>query len=152
MKPIGIRREDKIHWERRTPIPPDRAAELVKAGIPVMAQPSDRRVFSDDEYRRAGVTVSEDLSSCSVIFGVKEVPPDLFIEGVGYVFFSHVIKGQSYNMPMLQRMIDRRCHLIDYEKIIDDKGRRLVLFGRHAGLAGMIETLRSIGLRLKEIG
>jgi alpha-aminoadipic semialdehyde synthase len=149
MKPIGIRREDKSRWERRTPITPEAAAELVRAGIPVRVQPSDNRIFTNDEYLRAGAVVDEDLRPCSIVFGVKEVPPRCLLEGLAYGFFSHVIKGQSHNMPMLRRMMELGCHLIDYEKITDPAGRRLVLFGYHAGLAGMIETLRTLGLRLK---
>jgi alpha-aminoadipic semialdehyde synthase len=51
-------------------------------------------------------------------------------------------------MPMLKRMVERRASLIDYERIIDDKGRRLVFFGRQAGLAGMIDTIWALGRRL----
>ncbi len=149
MSRIGIRREDKSVWERRTPITPEAVGKLVREGIPITVQPSESRIFPDDDFRRAGATLSEDLSACSVIFGVKEVPPDLFLEGKAYVFFSHTIKAQSYNMGMLREMMDRKCHLIDYEKIVDDEGRRLVLFGYYAGLSGMIETLRAVGARLK---
>lgn len=149
MKPIGIRREDKSRWERRTPITPPAVAELVLGGIPVRVQPSDTRIFTNDEFLRAGAVIDEDLSPCSVVFGVKEVPPKCFLPHLGYSIFAHVIKGQSHNMPMLRRMMELGCHLIDYEKITDAEGRRLVLFGHHAGLAGMIETLRTLGLRMK---
>jgi alpha-aminoadipic semialdehyde synthase len=87
-----------------------------------------------------------------VIFGVKEMPNTFFEEGKTYVFFSHVIKGQPYNMPMLRQMMAKKCNLIDYEKIADDKGRRLIFFGRFAGLAGMINSFWSLGQRLKEQG
>jgi alpha-aminoadipic semialdehyde synthase len=49
-------------------------------------------------------------------------------------------------------MMDLKCNLIDYEKITNDKGFRLVFFGRYAGLAGMIDTLWSYGQRLKKLG
>src|SRR5690606_18369590 len=39
-----------------------------------------------------------------------------------------------------------------YERIVDDDGRRLVFFGRHAGLAGMIDTLWLLGRRLASLG
>jgi len=51
-------------------------------------------------------------------------------------------------MPMLKRMMELGCNLIDYEKVIDEKGRRLIFFGRHAGVAGMIDTLWALGKRL----
>jgi saccharopine dehydrogenase (NAD+, L-lysine-forming) len=53
---------------------------------------------------------------------------------------------------MLRRMIDQRCSLIDYEKITDDAGRRLVFFGRFAGIAGMVDTLAGVGQRLTRFG
>jgi len=92
--------------------------------------------------------VQEDLSSCSVIFGVKEMPASFFEPGKVYAFFSHTIKGQKYNMPMLKRLMSLGCHLIDYEKIVDENGRRLLFFGRYAGLAGMIDSLWALGKRL----
>ena len=56
-------------------------------------------------------------------------------------------------MPMLQHLLDRRCHLVDYERMTDDRGRRLVFFGRHAGLAGMIAGLLiHEGLVLETLG
>ncbi len=73
---------------------------------------------------------------------------DVLEKGKAYVFFSHVIKGQSFNMPMLQRALDLGCTIIDYERIVDDAGRRLIAFGNYAGLAGMIDSLWALGLRL----
>ncbi|MBN2198485.1 MAG: hypothetical protein JW747_01395, partial [Candidatus Aminicenantes bacterium] len=70
---IGIRREDRNPWERRTPLIPQDARELQSRGtLRVIAQPSRIRIFSDDDYRRADVRVSEDLGSCSVILAIKE--------------------------------------------------------------------------------
>lgn len=153
MNPIGIRREDKNPWERRAPLTPSQAAQLIEGQhIHVHVQPSTQRVFPDEAYREAGAFVREDLSACSVILGVKEMPMHVFAKGKTYLFFSHTIKGQPYNMPMLTKMIQEQCQLIDYERIVDEEGRRLVLFGRHAGLAGMIESLHAFGKRLTAEG
>lgn len=150
---IGIRREDKSLWERRSPLTPAHVARLVnEMGIQVYVQPSERRVFPEKDYRQAGAIISDDISGCPVILGIKEVPLQQFEEGKTYLFFSHTIKGQPYNMPMLKRMMEKGCRLIDYEKIIDDEGRRLVLFGRHAGLSGMLESLHALGRRLAAEG
>jgi saccharopine dehydrogenase (NAD+, L-lysine-forming) len=146
---IGIRREDKSEWERRVPLIPWDAANLQKEhGVQIIVQPSDIRAFTDEEFAGAGVTVQEDLSTCSTVFGIKEMPKESFQPGKAYVFFAHVIKGQSYNMTMLQRILDQGCTLIDYERVVDDKNRRLIFFGWHAGVAGMINTLWSLGQRL----
>ncbi len=145
---IGIRREDKSPWERRTPITPAGVRALAEQGVQVFVQPSPNRAYRDEEFVVAGATVQEDLSACPVVFGVKEIPPAFFRPGGAYVFFAHVIKGQPYNMPMLRRMLELGCTLIDYERVTDEKGRRLIFFGRHAGLAGTIETLWALGKRL----
>jgi len=146
---IGIRREDKSPWERRVPITPDDARLLKdEHGVEVYVQPSPNRAFSEAEFRAAGAVLQEDLSPCPVIFGVKEIPLEQLAPGKTYVFFSHVIKGQPYNMPMLRRILDLGCNLIDYEKVTDDQGRRLIFFGRFAGIAGTLETLWALGRRL----
>jgi saccharopine dehydrogenase (NAD+, L-lysine-forming) len=147
---IGIRREDKSQWERRVPlIPEDVAALQEEFGFEFVVQPSPIRIFPDAAYREAGVMVEEDLSSCPVIFALKEVPVELILPEKTYMFFSHTIKGQSYNMPMLRAMMERKCQLIDYERVVDEHNRRLIFFGQHAGMAGMTDTLWSFGQRLK---
>jgi alpha-aminoadipic semialdehyde synthase len=147
---LGIRREDKNKWERRVAIKPEHVKELrEKHGIDTIIQPSDIRIFKDYEYEKVGAKISEDVSSANVIFAVKEIPSDFFERNKTYVFFSHTIKGQDYNMPMLKKMMNLECNLIDYEKITDEKGRRLVFFGRYAGLAGMIDTLWAFGKRFE---
>jgi len=152
-KIIAIRREDKNEWERRTPLIPVHVKELKeKHGIHTIVQPSKIRVFSDEEYREAGAEINEDISRANVVFAVKEIPMHMYEEGKTYMFFSHTIKGQDYNMPMLQKLIDKKCNLIDYEKVVDEKNRRLIFFGRYAGMAGMIETLHAFGQKIKLMG
>ncbi len=146
---IGIRREDKNRWEARVPLIPDDVEKLIRRGVEVRLQPSSIRTYSDVEYRRVGAFISEDLSDCPVILAVKEIPAHFFEPGKTYVFFSHTIKGQKDNMPMLKKMMDLKCQLIDYELVTDDQGRRLIFFGRHAGLAGMIDTFWALGRRLR---
>ena len=146
---VGIRREDKSIWERRVPLTPNDARRLWESeGVLVRVQPSPTRVITADEFREVGVEVDEDLSACPVILGVKEIPKELLEPGKTYLFFSHTAKAQPYNMAMLGTLMDLGCTLIDYERVVDDAGRRLIFFGRHAGLAGMVETLWALGRRL----
>ena len=147
---IGIRREDKNPWERRAPIIPEHVARLVKEhSIEVRLEKSDIRVFGDEEYLRAGAKLVNDLSQCDTVLAIKEIPPRFIQKGTSYIFFSHTIKGQAKNMPMLSRIMKLGCQLIDYEKMVDEKGRRLVFFGKYAGLAGMIDSLWALGQKLK---
>jgi alpha-aminoadipic semialdehyde synthase len=150
---IGIRREDKSRWEARVPLVPEDIARLHREeGLKFQVQSSPIRAFPDDDYQAAGATVVENLRDCPIIVGVKEIPAERFEPGRTYVFFSHTIKAQPANMPMLRRIMDLGCTLIDYERIVDDQGRRLVFFGRYAGLAGMIDTLWALGQRLQQEG
>lgn len=146
---VGIRREDKNVWERRAPLTPNDLHALVENdGLKFVVQPSDIRVFKDDEYAKAGAKVSEDLSKCSVVFAIKELPLDFIKKATTYVFFSHTIKGQPHNMPLLRKVMEEGSTLIDYERIVDEHNRRLIFFGEYAGLAGMIDTLWAFGQRL----
>ena len=55
-------------------------------------------------------------------------------------------------MPMLKRMMELKTTLIDYERIVDEDGRRLIAFVRFAGIAGMIDSLWALGRRLEYEG
>ena len=90
---IGIRREQKNKWERRCSVTPREVEKLVKEGIHVIVQPSTNRCYSDKEFKDVGATISEDLTPCSVIFGVKEVPIEYLIPNKTFFFFSHTIKA-----------------------------------------------------------
>lgn len=151
-KIIAIRHEDKYKMERRAALTPQHVKQIVEQGIEVLVESSEKRVFADEEYANAGAKVTKDISSSSLVFGVKEMPIDYFEANKTYVFFSHTIKGQEYNMPLLKNMVEHKINLIEYEKIANEKGQRLIFFGRFAGLAGMINSLWSYGQRLDKLG
>ena len=133
-------------------IPADAADLQRRLGLAFIVQPSEIRVYPDQAYRDAGIAVAEDLRPADLVLAVKEIPTHLILPNRIYVFFAHVAKGQPHNMPMLRRLMESGCSMVDYEKVADDQKRRLIFFGRHAGYAGMIQTLRGIGLRLAAMG
>jgi saccharopine dehydrogenase (NAD+, L-lysine forming) len=150
---LAIRREDKNIWERRVALTPEAVGQLVKEhGMQVLLQPAPRRVFTDVEYEDAGASVHEDLAPADVVLAIKEVPTALLLPEKTYMFFSHTIKGQAHNMAMLRRLMELRCNLIDYERVVDDQNRRLIFFGWYAGVAGMVETLWMLNQRLRLLG
>ncbi len=152
-KKIAIRLEDKNKWERRVALIPEHIMELNKEfGIEFIVQPSSLRIYSDNEYKKANAIISDDVSTADIVIGVKEMPIDFYEENKTYIMFSHTIKGQSYNIDMLKRLIELKVNLIDYETIVDENNKRLIFFGRYAGLAGMIETLYAYGQKLKLMG
>ena len=150
MRSIGIRREDKDQWEARVPLIPDDVASLTGSdSAELVLQPSAQRVFTASEYVSAGAHLNEDLSGCDIVLAVKEIPSKLLLPGRTYAFFSHTIKGQPYNMEMLRRLMELECQLIDYERITDERGQRLIFFSRFAGLAGAVDALWALGRRLE---
>ena len=158
---IGILRESITkHGERRTSIVPESAKKLVEWGHKLIVQPAKnpetgeiKRAFEDKEYKKAGAEISEDLSGADVIFGLKEVTIRRILPGKAYLFFSHTHKGQLKNREMLKALIDNKTTLIDFELIRDSKKNRLInAFTYNAGYAGMVDTLWSLGRRLKVKG
>ena len=54
-----------------------------------------------------GAVIKEDISEASVILGVKSVPIDLLEPHKTYAFFSHTIKAQDANMPLLDAILEK---------------------------------------------
>ena len=150
MKTLGILRETKNKWEARVPLNPEAVKKLIKQDFKVKIQPSNIRIYKDKEYIEAGALISDDLSECDLILGVKEIRLEEIVPGIPHLFFSHTVKGQDYNMPILQKFLDMKATLLDYELIKNTKDRRLVFFGKYAGNAGMVDTLWGLGQRLKK--
>lgn len=139
---IGIIREGKIPPDARTPLTPEQCAEAqVELPVRIVAQPSPIRSFKDEEFRAHGIPLQDDLSDCDVLLGVKEVPIDQLLPGKTYLFFSHTIKKQPHNRPLLQAILAKGIRLIDYEALTDERGERLIAFGFYAGIVGAHNAL-----------
>ncbi|XP_061780678.1 alpha-aminoadipic semialdehyde synthase, mitochondrial [Nerophis lumbriciformis] len=149
---IAIRREDINPWERRAPLAPRHVRELTQDGIKVVVQPSNRRAIHEKFYAKAGAVIQEDISAASLILGVKRPPEEKVIPKKTYAFFSHTIKAQEANMGLLDDLLKKEVRLIDYEKMVDANGFRIVAFGQWAGVAGMINILHGLGLRFLALG
>jgi hypothetical protein len=115
----------------------------------IIVESSDVRFFKDEEYINAGIEVTNDVSKCDYFLGVKEVPVDALIPKKKYFFFSHTIKHQPYNRNLLRVILEKKIELFDHETIVDEKGHRLIGFGRYAGLVGAYNAIRALGLRVK---
>ena len=146
---IGLLREEKVPRDYRVALSPAQCAEVMEQfKLEIVVQPSPHRCFPDQEYAKAGLLLQEDLADCDVLIGIKEVPAELLLEGKTYFFFSHTIKGQAANRPLLREVLQRRITLIDYETIKDERGRRLLAFGYFAGKVGAHNALWSYGRRM----
>ncbi len=148
MLKIGIITERKDPPDERVAFSPEQCAKLkASPNIDLLVEKSGIRRFRNEEYKKAGVKLSKDLSDREVLFGVKEVPIDHLMENKTYFFFSHTIKKQEYNKKLLQSILDKKIRLIDYECLTDENGARLVAFGRYAGLVGCYNALYAYGQR-----
>jgi alanine dehydrogenase len=144
---IALIKERKNPPDRRVVLTPGQAKELMEQfpDLEIFVETSDIRAFSDDEYKKAGIKVVDDVSDADVLLGVKEVPIDALIPNKKYFFFSHTIKKQPYNRNLLRAILDKNIELYDHETIVDEQGRRLVAFGYYAGVVGAYNTIRTYG-------
>lgn len=146
---FALIQERKNPPDRRVVLSPLQAASFKTAfaKAELLAESSQVRIFPDDSYRQAGITVTEDISDADVMIGVKEVPVEALIPEKKYFFFSHTIKKQPYNRDLLRAILHKKIELYDHETIVDANNGRLIGFGRYAGLVGAYNAFRALGLR-----
>ena len=144
---IGIVREGKIPQDNRAPFSPKQCKEIqtLNPTIEFLVQPSAIRCFTDAEYSNEGIQLQEDLSSCTIIFGVKEALIDTLIDGKTYLFFSHTKKKQAHNKTLMKALLEKNIRMIDYECLTHDDGHRVVGFGYWAGVVGAHNGLLTYG-------
>jgi len=145
---LGIIRETKNPPDKRVPLTPLQCRSLLDqySHLELVVQPSSYRCYTDEEYASQGIALAEDLSGCEILMGVKEVKQEALIPGKSYFFFSHTAKKQPYNRELLQEVVRKEIRLVDYEYLTDEKGIRVVAFGRWAGVVGAYNALRGKGL------
>jgi saccharopine dehydrogenase (NAD+, L-lysine-forming) len=145
---IGLIKEGKVPSDNRVALTPAQCKWLLKnIDCTIKVQHSDTRCFTDAEYEQAGIEVTNDLSSCNILLGIKEVPIDMLIENKTYLFFSHTKKKQAYNQKLMHRMVEKGITLIDYECLEHEDGQRIIGFGFFAGVVGAHNGMMAYGNR-----
>ena len=148
MLKIGLIREGKIPADNRVALTPEQCKWVQKnKDISIIVQSSETRCYKNSDYIAAQIQVKEDLSECDVLFGIKEVPINMLIEGKVYFFFSHTKKLQPYNQQLLQTIISKEITLIDYEALEHEDGTRVIGFGFFAGVVGAHNGMMAYGNR-----
>lgn len=144
---IALIREEKQPHDNRVAFTPSQCQWIARhyPQVTIIVQPSPWRCFKDEEYERAGITLSEDLSHCQILLGIKEVPAEKLLPGKTYLFFSHTRKKQEQNRQMLQTILERKINLIDYECLVHPDGQRILGFGFFAGVVGAHNGLLAYG-------
>lgn len=146
---IGLIREGKIPADSRVALTPAQC-KILLANYPdlsIVVQSSTDRSFSDEEYKRAGITVVDDISSADILFGIKEVPVSQLIPNKTYFFFSHTKKMQAHNQKLCRAMVEKNITLIDYECLEYEDGARVIGFGFFAGVVGAHNGMMAYGNR-----
>lgn len=146
---FGIIKERKNPPDKRVVFSPDELLKIknIYPNLNILIEKSDIRVFSNQEYENKGFNLVDSLQDCDVIFGVKEIPLDALIPNKSYFFFSHTIKKQPYNKKLLQTILEKNITLYDHETIVDANNRRLIGFGRYAGIVGAYNGIRGFGIK-----
>ena len=146
---FGIIKERKNPPDRRVVFSPEELVRLQKKypEATIKVESSDIRVFNDEAYKNLGIEVAADISDCDVFFGVKEIPVEYLIPNKKYFFFSHTIKKQVHNRKLLQAILEKNIELYDHETIVDANNRRLIGFGRYAGIVGAYNGFRAFGIK-----
>jgi alanine dehydrogenase len=146
---IGLIKEGKIPADNRVALTPAQCKWLTKNfdDIKIVVQPSSSRCFKDAEYSQAGLTLSDDLSDCDLLLGIKEVPIAQLMPNKKYMFFSHTKKMQPSNQALMQAMVQKNITLIDYECLEHKDGQRIIGFGFFAGIVGAHNGIMAYGKR-----
>lgn len=146
---LGIIREGKVPPDKRVPLTPKQCKQVEQLfpQVKVVVQTSPVRAFTDNHYTDEGVEIVSDLSDCDIIMGVKEVNKSDLIPNKKFLFFSHTLKKQPYNRDLLRAILDKNIQLIDYEVLKNSDNKRIIGFGRYAGIVGAYNGFRTFGLK-----
>ena len=149
---IGLLKEEKIIADERVALTPNQCKLFVETypNTELVIMSSDIRCFSDEEYKQQGIKVVHDVSDCDILIGVKEVPKKSLIPNKTYFYFSHTIKEQPYNRDLLKKMIELNISMVDYEVLKNQSGKRLLGFGRYAGIVGAYNGFLTYGLKSRK--
>ncbi|MEN9973287.1 MAG: hypothetical protein RIS20_1634 [Bacteroidota bacterium] len=151
MKPIklGVIREGKVPPDFRVPLTPKqcKAIEVLYPEVKVVVQKSPIRTYPDAAYADQGIELVDQLNDCDYIFGVKEVQIADLIPNKTFFFFSHTFKKQPYNRSLLNAILDKNIRLVDYEVLKDKYNKRIIGFGRYAGIVGCYNAFLTYGLK-----
>lgn len=148
---FGIIKERKSPPDRRVVFAPEELVRLKEKHpeAQIKVESSDIRIFTDEQYSALELDVVSDVSDCDVLFGVKEVPLYALIPNKKYFFFSHTIKKQVHNRKLLKSILEKKIDLYDHETIVDENFKRLIGFGRYAGIVGAYNGIRAFGIKFE---
>lgn len=140
MPHIWLRDETKT-GERRSPLTPRIAEELIDAGFLLTVERSTERIFPDSDFEAAGATLVPpgawtEAPADAVILGLKGLPPGDSPLHRTHIYFAHAFKKQAGWEEVLARFAEGGGTLLDLEFLVDEENRRVAAFGYWAGYVG----------------
>ena len=146
---FALLKERKSIHEGRVLFSPQQLREIANrySQHQFIVESSATRCFPDSAYSNLGFTVTTNINSADVFFGIKEVPLQNLIPYKTYFFFSHTTKMQPHNKTYLQGLIEKEITFYDYENFTNDFQKRLIAFGKSAGNIGAYHAIRTYGLK-----
>ncbi len=148
-------RDEARRTERRAPLTPSDAGELIRQGVDIAVERSEKRIFPDADYAAAGCALVSPGSwtqapAEDVILGLKELPPAPAELPWRMIHFAHAFKEQTGWTAELARFRHGGGALYDLEYLTGPDGRRVAAFGYWAGWMGAALALWR--LRARDLG
>lgn len=134
---IYLRKETYAN-ESRTPLVPVHIEILKKAGFHILVESSEKRIFSDTDFIKAGAIITNEpwfnQPSETLIVGLKELSNLDKLNAHTHIYFSHSYKQQNNANQILQAFKRSNSIIYDLEYFLNPDGQRALAFGYHAGL------------------
>lgn len=148
---FGIIKERKNPLDQRVVFSPKVLLELkhLYPKLDIKVESAENRVFTDEEYRNLGFDVVNEISDCTIFFGVNEVPVDSLIENKTYFFFLHNIKKQPYNRELLLELLKKNIDFYDLETLVVSHNQTLIGFRKYAEFVGTYNAIRAFGIKFE---
>lgn len=148
---IWLRAETKP-YERRTPLTPSGAKQLLDDGFKVTVEQSPESIFTPEQYAEVGCDIAQfghwqTAPDDAIVLGLKELPECDFPLNHEHIYFAHVYKEQQGWQDLLGRFKTGGGKLYDLEYLVDENGRRIAAFGYWAGFAGCALGLKAWALQ-----
>lgn len=141
MTTIWLRDEVKQN-EKRTALTPDNARKLIEAGHEIIVEESNDRIFSIEDYKKAGAKIvssqswKTDANKDVYILGLKELKTEDIPITHKHIYFAHIYKGQDGAQEVFNRYKKGNGVLFDLEFLLSENSRRVAAFGYWAGYVG----------------
>lgn len=141
-------RAETYQNECRSPLAPEDVSKLIKNGFTVLVEKSNKRVFSDSEYKNAGAVLTSDTwfqqGPCTLIVGLKELANLDKLQNHTHIYFSHSFKKQKESKYIIDAFKKTESTIYDLEYFRKSNGTRSLAFGFYAGLVGAILGLKQL--------